>query len=51
MRFSVIEGFTVGAPSPETLDRFLNDVLATLNDLGAVDADVLAALATGASRR
>jgi len=48
MRFSVIEGFTVGAPSAETLDRFLDDVLAALNDLGAVDADVVAALATGA---
>ena len=48
MRFSVIEGFTVGAPSPEALDRFLDDVLAALNDLGAVDADVVAALATGA---
>jgi hypothetical protein len=48
MKFSVVEGFTVsGAPDAEVLDRHLDDVLAALNDLGAVDADILGALAAG----
>jgi hypothetical protein len=53
MKFSVIEGFTVGAPPGEAFDakgfdRHLDEVLGALNVLGAVDADVVAALATGA---
>lgn len=53
MKFSVIEGFTVSVPSGEArdaegLDRHLDEVLGALNVLGAIDADVIAALATGA---
>jgi hypothetical protein len=54
MKYSVIEGFTVSAPpgsetlDPKGLDRHLDEVLGALNILGAVDADVVAALATGA---